>query len=235
MFRGAFNYLVIHKLKLAFGDVAKCGSSTIKRLVVQYDYPGVCYKKEECKILYQWGEFPSNYRKIIFVRNQFSRILSSYFHFRTGIISDYHKSLYQSAKNTDFETFLTNNIFYKEYFYDYHFKSMRHFLSRCNEDTEIYRFENFAEIMKNIMQVDEIPHVNGNMLNNEYKNYYNLRTKLMILEFYKWDMINLNYDFNGITGDLPTLKSLDEFIGDRSILYNYKKQTSLLKREMKRK
>jgi len=243
MFKG-FKYLVIHKLKLAFGDVAKCGSSTIKELVLQYDYPDKCYKnkvsedyfykniisrneffshlnqvetEEGHKVRYVWGEFPSNYRKIIFVRNQFPRILSSYFHFKKPTVSH---GLHEAVRDNDFETFLLNYIFSEKYFYDHHFKSMRYFLGRCHNGTEIYRFENFAETMKNIIQVDKIPHINDSGSSN-YKDAYSLKAKLIMLELYKWDMINLNYDFNGITGDLPTLASLKKSIGDIFMVNRY--------------
>ena len=57
----------------------------------------------------------------------------------------------------------------------------------------------------------EIPHLNKNLLKDDYKNEYTSFIKKLVHQLYKWDIEKLNYTFDSYR-ELPTVKELKERI-----------------------
>ena len=218
-------YILIKKLKIAFANVAKCGTCSLKDLALTYDYPEYSYTLNPradyiFSHLHQVNfagievtciaeDVPSDYRSILFVRNPFDRVASGYKHFVALQAGESHR-LSTLMKKITFKQMVLQYL-YSISCVDHHFFSIIKVIRKCLENTEIYRFENFGEEMKNILQIDNIPHLNKTSNNKEgYRGIYTLKTKLVVQDLYKWDFNNLGYNFNGYKDIKLDIKKLKE-------------------------
>ena len=184
------NYLISHNHKICFVHVAKTGTTTIAKMIVNEEYP-----TEELHDMDIWrycktipifsNDWIEGYDIYCFVRNPFSRVYASFIHFlrsythRRGMRGD-----------TTFNPFVKNRL---KDIDDRHFIPMRHFINRSPAHTKILRFENFAESMREIWGSD-ICHENKQP-KIDYHQAYNDESVKIVSELYKWDIENLGYSF----------------------------------------
>ena len=181
--------------------IRKTGTCTLINLAQQIDYPGDNSIKEEDVIS---STVPNSYRKIIFVRNPYSRIFSSYRHYSNETPFKPHVILVHRYK--DFNEFIKDCV-YSMSIYDIHFYTFKYYFEVEKGDIEIYRWEEIDNVLRNILKIKNIPHINPPKDDRVYKNMYNLKSKVIISKVYQWDLKKLNYRFNGY-GPLPSISEV---------------------------
>ena len=172
------NFIVFRKSKIAFVHVPKAGSSTLK-YIARYESRDI--HEKFC---------PSDYECFCFVRNPFSRVYSSFRRFAIDLPPNRQAWKRQLQGHLEFIPFVKNRL---ESIRDWHFWSMKRFIVRASPDVRIYKFENFAESMKEILG-HEVIHENMSSKPN-YHQVYNDECVEIVSRLYKWDIDNLDYSF----------------------------------------
>jgi len=227
--------ILMPKYKIAFIDVAKAGSSTLKDIAVDTCYPECKDLKDRYGVhLYmQHGfKYPFNptitdcaeeikdeYKFYMFVRNQYSRIYSSFIHYlvEAGPYADRHQPCIYIKNVGTFDTLLNTTAIDEMNKVDIHFYSFRRILSAFPPDIDLTfcHFENFEKELRNIFNNvgcdAHIPHKNPKKNKIEYTEAYNMKLKLRFLDIYRWDMTHFNYTFDSY-GPLPTYEEIYKFI-----------------------
>jgi hypothetical protein len=180
------NFIVYHKRKIAFVFVPKAGSTVIKKLA-----------KEELSDIH--SDFcPSGYKCFCFVRNPFSRIFASFWHFAQECSPERSKyKQYMKVQAEILQGYLEFTSFVKcrlAHVYNWHFKPMKYFMNIAPVNTTILRFENFSSEMEDILN-KQIPHKNFNKLKPDYQQQYNNECIEIVSRLYRWDIENLGYSF----------------------------------------
>ncbi len=147
--------------------------------------------------------FTKNYIYFCFVRNPYTRFLSSYIEFTNG--KSHHSWSNELLKFKNFREFCLNftstNI--KN---DIHFKPLTQ-QTKCDISINLHicRFEIFNEDFNKITKIINIPnnfslHKRKTNYNKKISDFYDEQTKKIIHEFYKEDFIHFNYptDINGV-------------------------------------
>jgi len=151
---------------------------------------------------------PSNYKVFVFVRNPYSRIFSSYANLT------YFEQLNKKV-DISFPDFVVHGLEIPSWKQRPRYAQFRSIVQKLPDHTEIYRFEEFSEKMKEILEsvglLDRyIPHENKTIKEfreKDYKDAYDNKSKFMIKCNYHWDLKYLNYTFDSY-GELPTIKEL---------------------------
>lgn len=184
-------FILIHKRKLAFVRIPRTGNMTIQELAKKED--GISVDNEVFG-----SHCPGSYRCVCFVRNPFSRIYSAFCRFAR--YRQPNRQAWRKQLNGYFEfiPFVKNRL---ATINDWHFYPMKHFLEYAPQRTEILRFENIAESMKNIIGY-EVPHINKSsefrlpfLYKADYREAYDEECIEIVSQLYKWDIDNLGYTF----------------------------------------
>jgi len=147
--------------------------------------------------------FCKDYVFFCFVRNPYTRFLSSYVEFTD--VKSHHEWSAELLNFKNFKEFCLkfNNTKIKD---DIHFKSLtQQIKSDITINLYICRFENFYEDFNKISNIINIPnnisiHNRKTNYSKKKSNFYDEETKMIIQEFYKEDFITFNYsmDINDI-------------------------------------
>ena len=201
------NYVLWHNYKLAFYTIPKSGTSTIFYMMLQKERPRLTKTFSKENIFQLWDEsiryldrtdkrnVPNNYRKIVFIRNPYSRVFSSFRY------EKYHET---------FNTFIVHNL--NKNSSGLMYLSFQQYLNHLTDDTEIFRFENFQIELEKIllsagMKNVEIPHINKPYNDDNYIMCYSKFAKMVVSHYYQWDLTNLNYTFDSY-GETPSITEL---------------------------
>jgi hypothetical protein len=219
-------HLYINKGKFALANIPKTGTSSFARLIFDIDFPHMLDKISKSvdpvgdNVKYKntvWEykrrtrkptQDTSEYDFIAFVRNPYDRVFSSYRHYRR------FRKLWKTCpeiRSMSFRRFLRSSLFKSFVKSDGHFLPMKYYIDRMDSRHKLYRFEMFEKELKNLLlskgiKID-IPNYNPPGDKRKYEDQYNDKSKSIIEKYYKWDLKNLNYTFDGY-GDLPSISEL---------------------------
>lgn len=199
---------VSHRYKfLSLAIPATASVSTLRTFKKYVDIP---HSRDMSSIYYHHAEpldienaIPdlwNSYFKFCFVRNPWDRIVSHYFSSTQG---DVHGRTYEFARGMSFDQFIERHVMTE--------KENKHvFPNRCLMCKDlstwysgvdyIGRFENYEESIYDIFRkvgINEEPvihHLNTTQ-HEDYRNYYNDRTVMMVYEKYRDEIEYLGYDF----------------------------------------
>lgn len=198
------NFFLCDKYKLAGAMVLKNAHTSVIHVLNKHCLEEHYWRQNVKKI---WA-VPDDYRIFAFVRNPYSRIFSAY--------RIFYKKYYELSFIKFMITALPILIISNKHFWPF-----KRYLRFLPDRTELYRFEEFEENFKYVLEsagINEtkIPHANPPRPDFEhlkYQDQYNKLTKVIIEREYKWDLENLNYSFDSY-GELPTIGELKKTIND---------------------
>jgi hypothetical protein len=183
--------IYIHIPKTAGTSIVKSLFNATARHVRYVEYQAADTKKFE------------RYFKFTFVRNPWDRVVSTYFFLKKGGLNELDKnwSDQNMVSYNSFEDFVVNwlteeNIwswvhFYPQYyfFYDDDGNNMMDYVARFENIEEEFRF-----IRERLGKTCELSKVNVGS-NSHYTDYYNERTKKIVEDVYRKDIVLFNYRY----------------------------------------
>jgi len=194
-------FIILNKYKMAFVLVPKTGFTSMLKTILNEEYSDApldlkdkeiwdyCSSPEVYDKVYN-ETCPENYRSICFVRNPFSRVYSSFKHFMK-----YGAKRRKLKGYNEFNSFVKNRL---PEITDWHFLPMKYFIDYSPSNTEIYRFEEFEQSMKDVFkEVDstiKIPHENNSYI-PDYHEEYSQGSIEIVKSIYEWDIKKFNYSY----------------------------------------
>jgi hypothetical protein len=185
-----FTYILYHEPKIAFANIPKNASGTLKAIAKHWKKDYLSYT---C---------PKNYRCYCIVRNPYERVYSAFM--RTMEIGI--KVPERLHGYTDYNLFVHNELKYisdpSHEHGNWHYYPMKWFIERCPKDVTILRFENTHKELQEIFG-DLIPfkipnknkHIHSAPNRAHYRQIYDDESIKIVSQLYKWDIDNLGYTF----------------------------------------
>ncbi|WP_425392308.1 sulfotransferase family 2 domain-containing protein [Ekhidna sp.] len=185
---------VYDKKKLIFIHTPKTAGTSISSVL--YGTDPWHYSASELKMINK-KKFLS-YPKVGFVRNPFSRLLSTYHYAFQWIKQNPKTSVAFVTNYSDFEAFinrgLTSEIVKNHYFFWSYTRYLSENGKMCMD--KIGRFENLKRDFKDIFGEEmHLPELNRSKSSLNYKDFYDANMIVKVKDLYKDDLISFNYDF----------------------------------------
>ncbi len=207
---GEIQYIAIPRIKTAFIEVPKVGSTSLSAIALAINNSNKYFYSISAEEIWEESDnrslrqssIPDDYNIIMFVRNPFERVYSSFCH-----VAKPHRNKYLHRYLDRFNDFVSIYLA-KSCIENHHFYPSLSLFTNILERTMVYRFEDFSSVLKDKLNIEEVPHIHYSDNKRKYQEVYNLKSKLIVSKLYEWDLKNLKYNFGGISGELPSTGEL---------------------------